>query len=302
MDNQTTPYSAFFKLYDAIRENLQVSFNLTADTQIDLLAKYNAAVDALFAQGMKVEPAGLGEGEKIQEVHGWVLGETTTNEPCVFLYHERLDFKVTTVYKEKIAGLPIDISTAPKVWDGAAPTKEIAEKKGILRPCHFKIVLAPTGKTSDKGNPTYRFDRVYGAVASKPKAHAQFDFESEMGKMIAWGNRMQEANGPKASQAETERVMELINQMYVHDRAGITVLGLLTSLPEDQVPTRTAKAITQALLKWLPEKIVNANGQEEANPSFNPRYYQAVIDICLETLPAESEKSATIEAADEIPF
>lgn len=109
-------------------------------------------------------------GEKVYEVQGYVLGHTSAGEPCVHLYstHPGLEYKVTTVYVERLNELPISLDLEGKTWDSdAAPSRETAARKGYLRlaPQPFRITVVPTGGTTDAGKPRYKLGRVLVAGA-----------------------------------------------------------------------------------------------------------------------------------------
>lgn len=179
-------FGASFRLYG--RGGLNVLFTVRADdaaAHIDLLETH---LDLLEAIGYTVNLPGTEPGEQVEEVSAWVLGETSREEPCVYLYSSNagLKWRVATVYVEDMPSLPFAVSG--KRWPGAAPEREMAQKKGVLHEVPpFKIVMKPTGKMTDGDNPrpVMKFDRVLDAkpAAAPPQqpagngngSHVDFD-------------------------------------------------------------------------------------------------------------------------------
>jgi hypothetical protein len=158
------PILAKFNLYRP--DQLRVFFEVTEDTTVAI----ESAIEGLYASGYTINAGGLEAGESIEDITGWVLGETSRNEPVVWLYAAPLQFKVASIWAELIPEMPFSIEGA-KMWPGAAPTLDIATNKGFLTPCSFQIVKKETGKLSDAGNPLSDYNRVYSAaVASETKA------------------------------------------------------------------------------------------------------------------------------------
>jgi hypothetical protein len=158
------PYTAHFKLFTP--EGVQISFGVGAEAREEHLSRLVHYMERLAGLGFLPQMPSLEEGEKLEEVDAWVLGETSKGEPCVFLYAaaHQLQFRVATVYVEKLPELPFKVNGA-RHWDGdAAPTRESAEKKGYLQVVPpFRVVMEPRGLTDD-GKPTWRFARVHGAA------------------------------------------------------------------------------------------------------------------------------------------
>lgn len=111
-------------------------------------------------------------GEKVYEVQGYAVGNTSNGDKCVYLYstHPGLQYRVCTVYEERLGDLPFAIPTTAKIWDGeAAPSREGAAKKGYMltAPAPFKVSLLPTGGTTDAGLPIHKFNRVIGETPTQ---------------------------------------------------------------------------------------------------------------------------------------
>ena len=299
MDNQLTPYSAFFKLYDPKLSNLQVAFNVTCKPEDDVaefLNKYKDLLDGLIALGMLTEPAGLEEGERIQEVDGWVLGETANNgQPCVHLYHGRLEWKVATVYQEKIDRLPIDV-TGVKPWDGAAPTREQAEKKKVLRPCSFKVVMVDSGKTSDKGNRIWRFDRIYGTAkttedGAKPGAiGAEIDSYPEVlskltgqAKLLAeWGRKVQSKKSKLGQTADILTILiEVMDETIQVPGSGEILLSTISGLDPIDLNDSLSGDLVEKLMQWLPSHVEDDTGNPVENPAYVEKYAKALMEMWL---------------------
>lgn len=159
-------YNASFDLYGPA--GVKVRFSLAEDEASVHLAQLDAYLGTLLGTGYGVNPAGTEPGEEVESIGGWVLGETTKDEHCLFLYgtHPGLQFRVTTVFVERMGEMPFKVTPNAKVFVGAAPTRDLAEKKGYFNACpEFKIVMKPTGKLTDEGKPIKKFDRVYGMAA-----------------------------------------------------------------------------------------------------------------------------------------
>ena len=168
-------YSANFKLWHPDR--VQVQFTVRSD-EPGFADKVSAEIAAILSRGYVAEEPLPQEGEKLQDVCGWVLGEYKDKDsgqfkPCVYLYAERLEFKIATVYPEKFEELPI--VRQGKLCEGPAPTLDLARQKGYFNPAQFRIALVPqidygTGepRRSEKGKVLYKFGRVVGASAPQP--------------------------------------------------------------------------------------------------------------------------------------
>lgn len=162
------PYSANFKMFrpDGLQINFTVRSNANPQQHIAELDNY---LQALTNRGYAPQLPGLEPGEEAEQVDGWVLGETSKGDACVYLYKSPLKWKIATVYVERLGELPIDTSKA-KVWPGSAPERETAVNKKYLQPCDFSIVMEPTGKQSENGHDIMRFGRV--KEISQPAAPA----------------------------------------------------------------------------------------------------------------------------------
>ena len=173
MDNHTFPYTAYFKLYRP--DGLQISFGISADDAAAHLNQLTDYLTRLATAGFLPQMPGLEDDEKIEEVDAWVLGETSKGEPCVFLYaaSHGLQFRIATIYVERIPDMPFTVNGAKK-WDAsAAPTRDEAEKKGYLKAVPaFKVVMEPRGTTED-GKQTWRFARLHGAPVAPPAPATQ---------------------------------------------------------------------------------------------------------------------------------
>lgn len=147
------------------------------DNQIsDLLDLLAGGVEALtrierhlgtlaeYAEMLRIEAT----GEKVYEVQSYVVSTTSQGDMCVYLYstHPGMQYRVATVYQERLADLPFTIPGDAKIWDGeAAPSREGAAKKGYIlaAPAPFKVSMLPTGGKTDKGETIHKFNRVIGA-------------------------------------------------------------------------------------------------------------------------------------------
>lgn len=164
------PFSAGFSMFTPA--GLRINFAVAADTAEAHLAELRAYLGQLDASGFSVNIPGVEDGEKLEAIDGWVLGETSKKETCVFLFsaNHGLQWRVATVYVEKLGELPFSGKGA-KLWPGdAAPSRETAEAKGYMMTVpEFRIVMTATGKMTEAGNPIYKFARVFDAEP-KPKS------------------------------------------------------------------------------------------------------------------------------------
>ncbi len=167
-------FSAGFKMYAP--EGVQVYFHIGKDEQTEHLAAVTAYMKALDGIGYTVNPVGVNEGDKVQTIAGWVLGETSNEQPCVYLYasHPGLQFRVSTIYQERIEDLPFAVNINADRWIGAAPTREMAEKQSRFNEvAEFDIVLIPhEHKKKDNGDPLMIFGRLRQPNAPKAKQDA----------------------------------------------------------------------------------------------------------------------------------
>lgn len=156
-----------FSLYHPA--GIQVFFTVNGETDVArLLGNTNVAVALALETGYALTLAGVEPDERVEHIDGWVLGETSKDEPCIYLYRSTFPnkFKAGTVWAEEISALPIAYKSDAARWPGAAPEREMAIKKQWLQPCDFKVAFKNTGTEDD---PKWRFQRVLGVV-QKPVA------------------------------------------------------------------------------------------------------------------------------------
>ncbi len=142
--------------------------------QFEVFAKIERHLGILadFADMQRIKET----GEKVYEVQGYVVSATSNGDKCVYLYatHPGLQYRVCTVYEERLSDLPFTVPPTAKIWDGeAAPSREGAAKKGYMlgAPHPFKVSLLPTGGTTDAGLPVHKFNRVIGEMAQSAPSH-----------------------------------------------------------------------------------------------------------------------------------
>ena len=164
-------YNASFDLYHAT--GVRVRFSVAADEHDDHRRRLTSYVTDVLGHGYSVTPPGLEPGEESETVNAWVMGETSKDERCVYLYaaNAALQFRVATVYLERMGEMPFVIPAKINTWPGAAPTREMAENKKYLNAVpEFRIVMKPTGKMTDSGKVITKFDRVVGGLEAAPTA------------------------------------------------------------------------------------------------------------------------------------
>lgn len=267
MNEKEWQYSAYFKLYG--KEGLQVSFTVHGDDQDAHIADLSDYITRLTSdeEGFTITPEGVKPGEKLQEVDGWVLGETSEGKPCIHLFKSPLQWKVATVYEERMKDVPIKVDSKTFVWPGAAPEREAAERRGVLAPCNFTIVLVPTGKTSDKGNPILKFDRTigYGSSGSKPQGSNKqaADVQSyadlynllkdDSKKLADWCRKS--AGDPKnktlAGDEKVNILCDEIDNVTGTEASAEAVLEVLTGIPTTDLREQMKAYVANGLIKWI---------------------------------------------------
>lgn len=288
-------YSAYFKLFG--KEGLQVSFTVNGDDPDTHIAQLGDYITQLIeAEGFSITPEGIKPGEKLQEVDGWVLGETAEGQPCVHLYKSPLQWKVATVYEERIKDIPIKHDAKTFQWPGAAPEREVAERRGVINPCNFTIVLVPTGKTSDKGNPIFKFDRTvgFGSASAQAKSSAAFappaqgntaqagraaDVQSyadlysmlkdEPRKLADWCRGIQRDAAKKgiAGESKVSILCEEIDNATGTEASAEAVLEVLTGIPTIYLRERLKSYVVNGLIKWIAPYVQNGDdGDAVKNP------------------------------------
>lgn len=159
--------TAWVKLYHPCGALVTLPLPLGAE---ELRAIYDS-VSAALDVGFMVEQLGADPNERVEQISGWVLGETSEGEPCVHLYGDpRLKYRLVTVWIEDMGKLPmflgksrdeiLKMAKGMKAYPASAPEREIAERKGYFQHADFKVVLRNVAEEGQK--PHWRFDRVVG--------------------------------------------------------------------------------------------------------------------------------------------
>lgn len=257
-------YSAYFKMYG--KEGLQVNFTVNGDDPDTHIAQMGDYITQLLDQeGFTITPEGVKPGERMQEVDSWLLGETSEGQSCIHLYKMPLQWKVATIYEERMKDVPIDIK-GKKAWPGTAPEREVAEKKGYLNDCNFTIVMVPTGKMTDAGKPIHKFDRTVGLGTSAPKqqggkratdvlsyADLYNLLQDEPKKLADWCRKA--AGDPKNTNlAGDDRVAILcdeIDNVTGTEASAEAVLEVLTGIPTTELRDQLKGYVVNGLIKWI---------------------------------------------------
>lgn len=284
MDNQTSPYSAFFKLYG--KENLQISFNVTSNGEGEFLPTLNKLLESLYAMGYKTDPAGLEEGETIREVDSWVLGKTSNGDLCIYLYKFPLKWRVATIYNENIAKMPFKVPAGTAPLLAGAPEREIAEKNKILHSCPtFKIVMTPTGAVSKTtGKPTLKFNRMWGDTVaivgtketttesdedqSKEDLASQIQFHHEaiqfleegsgIQKFVLKARELQNRKGTKvAAYPDLETLLNKLDEMIEMTGYADVALSILSGVDTPDIPDKISGSLVKALMDNFNTKATN---------------------------------------------
>ena len=166
-------FLASFDKYHA--DGTRVRFSIADDDANDHHKALHTYLHILDGMGYTTTPPGMEDGEEMETIGGWVLGETSTDQPCLFLYADNpgMQYRVSTIFEEHIEEMPFKVDTNTDRWNGQAPTREIAEKKKFFTACTpFQIVNKPTGKTTDAGKAITKFNRVVGQTPAPAPAPA----------------------------------------------------------------------------------------------------------------------------------
>lgn len=163
------PFTAYWKLFAS--NGAQVTFGVGSADMSQHFQDVTVYMNLLERAGYSVQLPGLEAGDEKYTVDAWVLGETSKDEPCVFLYSPGLKWRVATVYVEKLDALPFPVNVSGSRWMGSAPEREMAEKKKALHIVpQFEIVMTPTGKTNEEtGRPYTKFSHVWGGQSVGPQ-------------------------------------------------------------------------------------------------------------------------------------
>lgn len=126
----------------------------------------------------KVDP----NESKREIIIGYVRGQQQSKrsggyEPCVWLFSQFGDFKVATVYNERLGELPFDTTKGAGVNDNQPPKKENALRANVFIKCDMEIEMQVARdyegnvKVNDKNNkPMYEFNRIVKVTSAGPYA------------------------------------------------------------------------------------------------------------------------------------
>lgn len=170
------PFSANFHVWHPAGVKVQITVRDGDVQSLDWhLAAVLAAVEKSLALGFSVtEPLPV-EGEKLERIAGYVVGEYSDNKsgefmPCVFLYpDDKRTFKCATVYPESFHLLPFNVPATAE-YSGQAPDIDTARKKRLFHDHKFVVVMQPKLRndgqpvTTDEGKTVYKFAGVQGAA------------------------------------------------------------------------------------------------------------------------------------------
>lgn len=292
MTDNNWKFSSYFKLYG--KEGLQVNFTVNGDDGATHIAEFGEYLTRLLGEeGFAITPEGIKPGEKLQEVDGWVLGETSEGQPCIHLYKTPLQWKVATIYEERIKDVPIKQDNKTFQWPGAAPEREAAERRGALYPCNFTIVLVPTGKTSDKGNPIFKFDRTIGFGSSSANGAKQkstkkaadvqsyadlYDLLQGDNKKLADWCREAQGNPKNAGFADEDKMgvlCEEIDNVTGEEASAEAVLEVLTGIASTDLRGSLKSYVANGIIKWISPYLQNGKNTVE-NKDRRPGVVEAI--------------------------
>lgn len=194
------PFSANFHVWHPAGVKVQITVRDGDVQSLDwYLAAAMAAVEKSLALGFSVtEPLPV-EGEKLERIAGYVVGEYSDKGgefmPCVFLYpDDKRTFKCATVYPEAFHLLPFSVPDAAE-YSGQAPDVDTARKKRVFHDHKFVVVMQPKLRsdgqpvTTDEGKTVYKFAGVQSAQPQaapvQQEASEPVD-EIDVGKATQW--------------------------------------------------------------------------------------------------------------------
>lgn len=276
MDNQSSPYSAFFRLFG--KENLEVKFNVLGGDSVEkFITDFETLLNELLQRGYTIDLAGLGEGEMIREADGWVLGKTSKGDLCVHLYKFPMKWKVATVYAEMLAKLPFKVPAGTQPIFSGAPERETAENNKILFRCPpFKFVMIPTGALNDEGKPKLKFDRLWGDEPSKNSSTKEVVTEDEepnesladqieshpeaikflegpILKYVQKAREMQNRKGTKVVDFATySTLIDTLDEMYKVTGYAEVALSILSGIDTPELNDKLSSSLVDAVIKNLP--------------------------------------------------
>lgn len=210
IETTEAPFSANFKLWHPAGVQVQLTVRNPDPQSLDLyIINTMAAIEKALQQGFTVtEPVPV-EGERIERIAGYVVGEYSDKggqfRPCVWLYpDDKRTFKVATVYPEHFDQLPFTVTESE--WPGQAPDIDTARKKGCFHDCKFEIVMQPKvdfngePRHTDDGKIIYRFAGVRGA---KPAQQQTTDGGKpvDVAKAVAWALEEGKFASPQEAEA-----------------------------------------------------------------------------------------------------
>jgi len=315
--DQNFAYTGYLKLFkgETGAISLGVGSNAGAD---ELFQMVEDVIRAGASKGWLLAPEGVDSNELLQEIDGWVLGEKSDGEPCVYLYKSPLKWKVATVWFEKLHFLPWweREKGSAKLWPGGAPERDVAESKGYLnRVSNVFAVLEKTGEKSQSGRDVTVFSRIQGYTAKEQTA-AMLDYEALYGQLTgtakSLADNMRKASSdkskPRVSWDSLEDVQAMIDTVCGKDGASPHILWVLTgSDPKDGGMSAQA---AEAIRKHMPETITGNDGEEAANPDYSSNYASvmafvyALIERMVADNRADRKKSGKAKSAagEDIPF
>lgn len=167
---QEAKFSCNFKLFN--RDGELEQFTVRGDTA-DEFAANRAALEQLLRDGYTWKLSGdteTGSAVKMEDIEGYVVGETKRGDICVFVYTAWSNQfgAAYTLYPEDKALFPKQWP-AKSEWDGGSPAKDLAKSKGRWHDLSFKLPLIPVLDTdgnvvkNEKGYIKYRPHRYYQA-------------------------------------------------------------------------------------------------------------------------------------------
>ena len=174
---QEAQFSCNFRMFN--RDGELEQFTVRGETAQEF-ADNRAALEQLLSAGYAWKLSGeseTGSAVKMEDIEGYVVGETKNNDICVFVYTAWSNQfgAAYTLYPEDKHLFPAAWPTKCE-WDGSSPSKDVAKSKGRWHDLQFKLPLIPVLDAeknvvkNEKGYIKYRPHRYYQAGNSTPSA------------------------------------------------------------------------------------------------------------------------------------
>lgn len=213
-------------IYEADGSSSLVTIRKSVNSSpIEFVAIVNETMAAFSSQGATSKhPEALGNGEQVEKITGWVLGQKSGGQPCIFIYGpEHLQFRIDTIWQEHFQSTPFaDSIEHAKQWPTAsAPKRSEALAAGYLNECSYDAVMGP-----------------------HPGGRKKKDSDEPLIVTLRWVGQVPDAPEPDPVQDERPAIKVDVSSFD----EGAHVFG---QIMESDAGSITANHITQFLTKWI---------------------------------------------------